>query len=63
MKGSAEIHTGNKKFREGWDEIKKWCGHNFGSKCNCKKGPWGCKCQNLSHHILGDGCDVCQGKK
>ena len=23
------------------------------------KGPYGCKCRTLAHHLVGDGCDEC----
>jgi len=23
------------------------------------ESPFGCKCTELSHHVLGDGCDQC----
>lgn len=23
------------------------------------KGPYGCKCQTMAQHIVGDGCDEC----
>ena len=27
---------------------------------NCSaSSPFGCKCQTLTHHLLGDGCDQC----
>lgn len=25
----------------------------------CEKGPFGCKCQDMAHHVLGDGCSEC----
>lgn len=25
----------------------------------CEKGPFGCKCQDMAHHVVGDGCSEC----
>ena len=28
-----------------------------------KKGPYGCKCQTLAHHVTGEGCDECNPER
>ena len=35
-KGDSTTHILSDKGRKNFSEIKKWCGHVLGEKCNCK---------------------------